>query len=49
MDLSSVARSDPGSSLDANWQFGAFMQVFVRSYQDRIDRLMRPSAMSTLA
>ena len=34
MDLSSVARSDPGSSLDANWQFGAFMQVFVRSYQD---------------
>ena len=31
VDVSAVAASDPGSSLPANWQHGAFMQIFVRS------------------
>ncbi len=34
VDLSAVPAADPGSTLDADWQHGAFMQVFVRSYQD---------------
>lgn len=29
-----VPAADPGSALPAGWQHGAFMQVFVRSYQD---------------
>ncbi len=29
-----MARSDPGSPLGAEWMHGAFMQIFVRSYQD---------------
>ena len=34
VDVSAVVASDPGSSLPANWQHGAFMQIFVRSYAD---------------
>ena len=34
VDVSSVTASDPGSALPAGWQHGAFMEVFVRSYQD---------------
>jgi glycosidase len=34
VDVSSVAAADPGSTLPAGWQRGAFMEVFVRSYQD---------------
>ncbi len=33
-DLTPVAAQDGGSALPAQWQGGAFMQVFVRSYQD---------------
>ena len=34
VDISSVTLSDPGSSLPVNWQHGAFIEIFVRSYQD---------------
>ena len=34
MDVSSVAAADPGSTLPAGWQHGAFMEIFVRSYKD---------------
>ncbi len=34
VDLSAVDRADPGSTLDSAWVNGAFMQIFVRSYQD---------------
>jgi glycosidase len=34
VDVSGVAAADPGSTLPANWQHGAFMEIFVRSYQD---------------
>jgi alpha-amylase len=34
VDISSVAAADPGSTLPADWQRGAFMQIFVRSYSD---------------
>jgi hypothetical protein len=34
VDVSRVAAADPGSTLPADWQRGAFMQIFVRSYQD---------------
>jgi alpha-amylase len=34
VDVSSVAAADPGSVLPAAWQNGAFMEIFVRSYQD---------------
>ena len=34
VDVSAVALSDPGSNLPDGWQNGAFMQIFVRSYQD---------------
>ena len=34
VDVSSVPAADPGSALPAGWQHGAFMEVFVRSYQD---------------
>ena len=34
VDISSVNLSDPGSSLPVNWQHGAFIEIFVRSYQD---------------
>jgi glycosidase len=33
-DISAVAAADRGSALPDGWQRGAFMQVFVRSYQD---------------
>jgi glycosidase len=33
-EVSTVAVADPGSPLPEGWQRGAFMQVFVRSYQD---------------
>ena len=32
--MSAVAAADPGSTLPAGWQHGAFIEVFVRSYQD---------------
>jgi glycosidase len=34
VDVSTVAAADPGSALPAGWQHGAFMEIFVRSYQD---------------
>jgi alpha-amylase len=34
VEVSAVAAADPGSALPAGWQNGAFMQIFVRSYQD---------------
>jgi alpha-amylase len=34
VDVSAVALADPGSALPDGWQNGAFMQIFVRSYQD---------------
>ena len=34
VDVSAVAAADPGSTLPAGWQNGAFMEIFVRSYQD---------------
>jgi glycosidase len=34
VEVGTVAKSDPGSALPEGWQHGAFMQVFVRSYQD---------------
>ena len=34
VDVSAVAAADPGSALPAGWQHGAFMEIFVRSYQD---------------
>lgn len=34
VDVSAVAAADPGSTLPANWKQGAFMEIFVRSYQD---------------
>ncbi len=34
VDLSAVARADPGNPLADDWRSGAFMQIFVRSYQD---------------
>lgn len=34
VDLSPVAQADPGSTLPAGWQHGAFMQIYVRGYQD---------------
>ncbi|MDE2275687.1 MAG: alpha-amylase, partial [Burkholderiales bacterium] len=34
VDVSPVAAADPGSPLPPAWRQGAFMEVFVRSYQD---------------
>lgn len=34
VDLSPVAQQDTGSALPEGWQHGAFMEVFVRGYQD---------------
>ncbi len=34
VEVSAVALADPGSALPEGWQNGAFMQIFVRSYQD---------------
>ncbi len=34
MDVGAVAAADPGSTLPAHWSQGAFMEIFVRSYQD---------------
>ncbi|MFO1339258.1 MAG: alpha-amylase family glycosyl hydrolase [Burkholderiaceae bacterium] len=34
VDVSPVAAADPGSALPEGWQHGAFMEIFVRSYQD---------------
>jgi len=33
-DVSAVTAADPGSALPEGWQRGAFMEIFVRSYQD---------------
>jgi alpha-amylase len=33
-DVSAVMAADPGSALAPNWQHGAFMEIFVRSYRD---------------
>ncbi|MGM9480575.1 alpha-amylase family glycosyl hydrolase [Roseateles sp. NT4] len=33
-DVSTVVAADPGYALPDGWQLGAFMQIFVRSYQD---------------
>ena len=33
-DVSAVPVADPGSPLPEGWQRGAFMEIFVRSYQD---------------
>lgn len=37
VDVSSVAAVDPGSVLSANWQKGAFMEIYVRGYKDSDD------------
>lgn len=34
VDASPVAVADPGSPLQAGWEYGATMQIFVRSYAD---------------
>ena len=34
VDISTVAALDPGSVLPANWQKGAFMEIYVRGYKD---------------
>jgi hypothetical protein len=34
VDVSAVAAADPGSTLPAGWQNGAFMEIFVRSFKD---------------
>ncbi|MFZ5548215.1 MAG: alpha-amylase family glycosyl hydrolase [Pseudomonadota bacterium] len=34
VDVSPVPAADPGSALPAGWEHGAFMEIFVRSYQD---------------
>ncbi len=34
VDVGNVAANDPGSVLPADWQHGAFMEIFVRSYKD---------------
>jgi glycosidase len=34
VNVSGVALSDPGSTLPAGWQNGAFMEILVRSYKD---------------
>jgi glycosidase len=34
VDVSAVAAADAGSPLPAGWDKGAFMEIFVRSYQD---------------
>ncbi len=34
VDVSPVAQADPGSRLADGWQSGAFMEIFVRGYQD---------------
>jgi hypothetical protein len=33
-EIGAVAAADPGSPLPEGWQRGAFMEIFVRSYQD---------------
>ncbi len=34
VDISSVTLADPGSTLAEGWQSGAFMEIYVRGYQD---------------
>lgn len=34
VDTSAVAAADPGSTLPADWQHGAMMEIYVRGYQD---------------
>ena len=34
VDVSGIAAADPGSTLPDGWSSGAFMEIFVRSYQD---------------
>lgn len=34
VDLSPIEARDPGSTLAADWQRGAFMEIFVRGYRD---------------
>ncbi|MES1201197.1 MAG: alpha-amylase family glycosyl hydrolase [Pseudomonadota bacterium] len=33
-DVSAVAAADPGTTLPANWQYGGFLEIYVRGYQD---------------
>ncbi len=34
VDISKVAKADPGSPLASNWQQGVFMEIYVRGYKD---------------
>ncbi|HYD81541.1 MAG TPA: alpha-amylase family glycosyl hydrolase [Paucimonas sp.] len=34
VDVGAVAAADPGSTLPEGWQHGAFMEIYVRGYQD---------------
>lgn len=34
VDTSAVVQADPGSALAANWQKGAFIEIYVRGYKD---------------
>lgn len=34
VDISAITAADPGSPLAANWQKGAFMEIYVRGYKD---------------
>lgn len=34
VDVGAVPAADPGSVLPANWQYGAFMEIYVRGYKD---------------
>ena len=34
IDVSPVAKADPGSTLAEGWQHGAFMEIYVRGYKD---------------
>jgi glycosidase len=34
VDVSPVAKADPGSVLPEGWEYGGIMEIFVRSYQD---------------
>ncbi|WMW79516.1 alpha-amylase family glycosyl hydrolase [Undibacterium cyanobacteriorum] len=34
VDISAIAKQDPGSALSADWQKGVFMEIYVRGYKD---------------
>lgn len=34
VDISKIAKADPGSPLASNWQQGVFMEIYVRGYKD---------------